>query len=140
MKRGEMFSDLAVRGIKEALLRGTHPKALARLHHCGPGTIIRIRDGETYKHVKVEGEEMFWKELDFIGADGPGVGELAGRKLPVVVEKTERELDEMAEESLRLLGIGVGQDTGPAGAPTVAADPLEAQARDMLGLGPREGK
>jgi hypothetical protein len=66
MQPGQRFSEAKVRAIKQALMRGVHPRVLARLEGVSANTMWRIKNGETYNHVKVEGEDAMRPPLDFV--------------------------------------------------------------------------
>lgn len=99
MKQGEKFSDARVRAIKLALMRGTHPRAIARAEECNLNTIIRIRDGDTYAHVKVAGESTLRPEL-VVGEYVPEGEQLAQRGPTQVPTMTQAEVDALEQELL----------------------------------------
>lgn len=97
MKQGERFSDERVRGIKEALIRGTHPRAIARQEGVNLNTIIRIRDGDTYAGVKVFGEEMLRKSVVFVGLYEPKGEQVRNNVVVPVPEMPQEEIDAQIE-------------------------------------------
>lgn len=140
MRQGDKFSDERVRQIKLALLRGSHPRAIARLEGVMTATIVRIRDGETYKHVKVAGEEGLRPEVVAVDYDpkGPRVD---GRAIPMAVVPISDE--EIAAAEQRLLGVQAAVNAAKEGhlivrksEPTTSSAAAEALAQHF-GAGAR---
>ena len=130
VKKGEKFSDETVRHIKERLLIGDHPKVLARMLGCTPGTIYRIRDGEMYKHVRVLGEEALWPkliEVEVAETKGEIIGRHIDRVLPEISDAEMREHEDALERVMK-----TGRYAERAKTPEELA--VEARAKAMLGL------
>ncbi len=127
MKKGDRLSDATVRWAKKALLAGSSPRAVARHLGCGLITVIRMRDGDTYAGVRVEGEEALRPQVEVV--DGPPP-ELALRKdgaelvLPELSEERQREMERELE---RVFGIRA------SGGTPEPVDPVQAEADRMLG-------
>lgn len=100
MKQGQKFSDERVRFIKELLIQGTHPRAIARMEGCNTNTILRIRDGDTYAGVKVAGEEGMRPPLEVRDYRPVGV-QVSDRAIQAVgVMPPQEEIDAMEKRLL----------------------------------------
>ncbi len=91
MKQGQKFSRQRVVMLKKEMLRGTPDVVLARMERVSANTIRRMRLGETYADVVVEGEESLRPPIDvFYVQDGE---QLEVRALPrAVLAKPDEEL------------------------------------------------
>lgn len=99
MKAGERFSVETVKGIKRMMLRGARDIPIARLMKCSANTIRRIRSGETYGWIVVEGEEMLRPKIEGVEYD-PFEPEVEERSMRVAVAMPT---DEEIEETERML-------------------------------------
>lgn len=133
MKQGQRFGDDTVRWIKESLLSGTHPRAIAR--HLGVSliTVQRIKDGDTYTGVRVEGEEGLRPKLVLVNAPE---GSVLARKtaevaMAPIAPMTEEAIEAMGKELLeRQERIDRGEPGDLGGAKKPWESP-EAEARLM---------
>lgn len=136
VKQGEKFTDERVRWVKGQLVEGVHPRALARFLRVSLNTVLRIKNGETYLHVQVEGEEMLRPGLAYMKVDVGGLDEGSGIKRPVATSMvstiTEEEVDEMEKRLLVFQGE-VDAKGGPKALEGVSPE-VAAQAKRMLGL------
>ena len=132
MKQGEKLTDSAVRWAKQSLIAGSHPRAVARTLRVSLNTVIRMRDGDTYVHVVVPGEESLRPQLAW--AEEPPRDVVVGKEpkfaLPPRNEALER-------ESLRLLGLNMdGTKIGLSDGPKMATDEEEEKFKaEMRALG-----
>lgn len=92
MKQGQKFSRQRVVMLKKEMLRGTPDVVLARMERVSANTIRRMRLGETYGDVVVEGEESLRPPIDVhYVQDGEQIEQ---RTLPrAVLLKPDEELD-----------------------------------------------
>jgi hypothetical protein len=119
MTRLPGLTEREVREVKRALVRGSHPTAIARILGRSAETIRRIMRGETWNHVQVEGEEGLRPALRY--EDLAGLGRRP-EGLPVVVEG-------LGEGRVKEIEDLLGLEGGEGG-----EDPVKVAARKLLGL------
>lgn len=129
MAQRVVFTDERVREIKLSLLRGSDPVSLARLERCSASTIRRIRDGETYNHVVVEGEDAMRKPLRIVEYDPKSVKTVEEARAVIVPQVSEEKYRAMEADVL-----GHVKEMEFKKALKDANDPVMAQAKRMLGL------
>jgi len=121
------FTDEEARWVKEQLIAGAHPTALARVYGVSAETIKRIRRGETYNHVRVEGEEALRPVI--VPVDMSTAPQRVQSRMNVPIRGMSEE--EIAESAARVMGLAPkvpvkgfqGLDT------TEMSEELRAQAR-----------
>lgn len=100
----EGFTVSQVMAIKRALIGGAHVTALARWYKCSAETIRRIKRGETYNHIEVEGEECLRPPIALMEFN-PG----DGTREPLPLPAGRRAMsDEQAEAETRRMEIAMG--------------------------------
>lgn len=99
MKPGQKFSRQRVVALKQAMLMGASDTALARIEKVAANTIRRMRLGETYADVVVEGEESLRPAIDisYVGEGEQVDRRIVARPVPLVPD------DEIAAMEARLL-------------------------------------
>ena len=104
--QSQPFSHAQATEIKKALIKGVHPTALARVYRCSTETIRRMKRGETYNHVVVEGEDSMRPPIDYVAEAPVPTNHLT---MPTAVPKMTAEAEAASVEkvyaSLRAAGI-----------------------------------
>lgn len=132
MRPGDKFTDQRVRYIKQALMRGADPRAIARIERVSANTIRRIRDGETYNHVVVEGEDTMRRPLDIVGYAPEGEQAKYENGLKMPVPEVE---DGVAEDLGQRMLLRQGMLNGlPKSVETPVGETAEQRAKRMLGV------
>jgi hypothetical protein len=96
MQPGQKFSDERVKALKMALLRGVHPRVLARVEGVNLNTILRMRNGETYAGVKVFGEERLRPQISYEDVQTAGEQVSKSEAVMLVPGMSEEELQASA--------------------------------------------
>ncbi len=121
MKKGQSFSDERVRHLKTLMIRGADPVALARLEGVSANTLWRMKKGETYNHVRVEGEDSMRAPINLPDYDPTHRGEVNDRALSIPLPANNPDWDADA----MLARIMAGKPSPVEGIP----DDIAEQAR-----------
>jgi hypothetical protein len=133
MRAGDKFTDQRVRYIKQALMRGADPRAIARIERVSANTIRRIRDGETYNHVVVEGEDSMRRPLDIQGYEPLGVQARNENGLAMPVPEVDAGLAEMlGAKMMERQAANAGLPRAPE---AQVEETAEQRAKRLLGVG-----